>query len=70
VEIIRRAIEAARRNNLVFTDDTAACELIGQPVQLVTGKAPNPKVTMPGDLPLVEALLRNEQRKGASGGNI
>ena len=70
VGIIRRAIEAARRNNLVLTDDTAACELIGQPVQLVTGKAPNPKVTVPGDLPLVEALLRNEQRKGASGGNI
>ena len=70
VEIIRRAIEAARQNNLVFTDDTAACELIGQRVQLVTGRAPNPKVTVPGDLPLVEALLRNEQRKGASGGNI
>src|SRR5208283_3273975 len=35
VEIIRRAISDARRQNLVFTDDTAACELIGQPVQLV-----------------------------------
>ena len=58
VEIIRRAIAAARQKNLVLTDDTAACELIGQPVQLVHGKAPNPKVTVPGDLPFVEALLR------------
>jgi 2-C-methyl-D-erythritol 4-phosphate cytidylyltransferase len=57
VEIIRRAISAARRKNLVFTDDTAACELIGQPVQLVPNEAPNPKITVPGDLPFVKSLL-------------
>ena len=34
VEVIRRAISAARQKNLIFTDDTAACELIGQPVRL------------------------------------
>jgi len=33
--------------------------LIGQPVRLVRGAQPNPKVTVPGDLPLVEMLLRN-----------
>jgi len=43
---------------LIFTDDTAACELIGQPVRLVSSAQPNPKVTVPGDLPLVEALLQ------------
>jgi 2-C-methyl-D-erythritol 4-phosphate cytidylyltransferase len=58
VEIIRRAIFAARQKNLIFTDDTAACELIGQPVQLVSSSAPNPKVTVPGDLPFIETLLR------------
>ncbi|MGH7990960.1 MAG: 2-C-methyl-D-erythritol 4-phosphate cytidylyltransferase, partial [Limisphaerales bacterium] len=57
VEIIRRAISAARRKNLIFTDDTAACELIGQPVQLVPGATPNPKVTVPGDLPFIESLF-------------
>ena len=57
VEVIRRAISAARHEKLIFTDDTAACELIGQPVRLVSGAQPNPKVTVPGDLPLVEALL-------------
>jgi 2-C-methyl-D-erythritol 4-phosphate cytidylyltransferase len=58
LEVIRRAIAAARAQNLVLTDDTAACELIGQPVRLVRGAAPNPKVTVPGDLPFVESLLR------------
>lgn len=59
VEIIRRAISAAREKNLIFTDDTAACELIGQAVQLVQSAAPNPKITVPADLILVEALLKN-----------
>jgi 2-C-methyl-D-erythritol 4-phosphate cytidylyltransferase len=58
VDVIRRAIAAAREKKQVFTDDTAACELIGQPVRLVSSIAPNPKVTVPGDLPIVEALLR------------
>jgi len=59
IEVIRRAIATARQKNLVLTDDTAACELIGQPVRLVRGAAPNPKVTVPGDLPFVESLLKN-----------
>ena len=59
VEVIRRALEEARRRKLVLTDDTAACELIGQPVRLVSFVAPNPKVTVPGDVALVESLLRN-----------
>jgi 2-C-methyl-D-erythritol 4-phosphate cytidylyltransferase len=65
VEVIRRALAAARRRGESFTDDTAACELIGQPVRLISSATPNPKVTVPGDLPLVEALLRNNHRKNA-----
>lgn len=57
-DVIRRAIAAARARKMTFTDDTAACELIGQPVRLVSSIAPNPKVTVPGDLPIVETLLR------------
>jgi 2-C-methyl-D-erythritol 4-phosphate cytidylyltransferase len=63
VEVIRRALEEARRRKLVLTDDTAACELIGQPVRLISFVTPNPKVTVPGDVPFVEALLR----RGLSG---
>jgi 2-C-methyl-D-erythritol 4-phosphate cytidylyltransferase len=58
VEIIRRALAEVRQRGLIFTDDTAACELIGQSVRLVASTTPNPKVTVPGDLPLIEALLR------------
>ena len=60
VEVIRRALAEARRCKLVFTDDTATCELIGQPVRLISRVAPNPKVTVPGDLPFVESLLRHQ----------
>jgi len=58
VTVIRRALAAARAQNLQFTDDTAACELIGQPVRLVAGTAPNPKVTVPADLPFIKSLLQ------------
>ncbi len=58
VEIIRRALAEVRRRGMLVTDDTAACELIGQPVQLVASPQPNPKVTRPEDLPCIEALLR------------
>lgn len=58
VEIIRRALAEVRRQGLRVTDDAAACEVIGQPVRLVVDSAPNPKVTVPGDLSHVENLLR------------
>ncbi len=60
VEIIRRALRAVRERGAQVTDDTAACELIGQPVKLVNVPGPNPKVTFVGDLPYVEMLLRSE----------
>jgi 2-C-methyl-D-erythritol 4-phosphate cytidylyltransferase len=58
VAIIRRALQAVREQSLPVTDDTAACELIGQPVKLVHVPGPNPKVTVPGDVAYVERLLQ------------
>ena len=63
VEIIHRALSEVRQRGLLVTDDTAACELIGQPVRLVVSAEPNPKVTRPEDLPYVEAVLRGQARK-------
>ena len=57
VEVIRRALAEVRRRGMHVTDDTAACELIGQRVKLVFGTQPNPKVTRPEDLAYIEALL-------------
>ena len=59
LDVIRRALKAVKDQNLQVTDDTAACEAIGQPVELVESPAPNPKVTSPSDLPIVELLLRS-----------
>jgi 2-C-methyl-D-erythritol 4-phosphate cytidylyltransferase len=59
VEVIRRALAEVRRQGVSVTDDTAACELIGQPVKLIVGTEPNPKVTRPADLAYIAALLRD-----------
>jgi len=61
VEVIRRALAHIRERKLLVTDDTAACELIGQAVQLVSHTGPNPKVTRPEDVPWVEMLLRERK---------
>jgi 2-C-methyl-D-erythritol 4-phosphate cytidylyltransferase len=61
VEVIRRALMMVRSSGRIVTDDTAACELIGQPVQLVSSPDPNPKVTLPSDLPYIELLLRSKR---------
>jgi 2-C-methyl-D-erythritol 4-phosphate cytidylyltransferase len=59
-EVILRALSVVRERGLAVTDDTAACELIGQPVELVESAEPNPKVTTRADLPLIELLLRSD----------
>lgn len=58
-EVIQRALAMAREKGLTVTDDTAACQLIGQPVKLVTGFGPNPKLTFPEDVPYLEQLLKD-----------
>lgn len=57
LEVIRRALSEVRRRGLTVTDDTAACELIGQKVRLVVDRQPNPKITRPEDLKWIEILL-------------
>jgi 2-C-methyl-D-erythritol 4-phosphate cytidylyltransferase len=53
-------LSEVRRRKLTVTDDTAACELIDQPVQLIVDTEPNPKVTRPEDVGYIELLLREE----------
>lgn len=60
VSVIRRALAAVREKGLIVTDDTAACELIGQKVKLVESSEPNPKLTFAEDIPIIERLLRCE----------
>lgn len=57
-QIIEKALDEVLKKHLIVTDDTAACELIGQPVKLVESTTPNPKATSPADLPYLEVLLK------------
>ena len=56
-EIILAALVKVRDEGLSITDDTAACEALGQSVKLVECDQPNPKATTPADLPYIESLL-------------
>jgi len=60
-EIIRRALGEVQSRGVAVTDDTAACDLIGQSVMLVESATPNPKATSPADIPWLELLLRDQR---------
>ena len=53
-----RAIPAEVMHRIVQAGRMAGSAKNGQPVRLVKSTAPNPKVTVPADLPLIESLLR------------
>ena len=60
VVVIRHALAAIREKGSVVTDDTAACELIGQTVRIVESAEPNPNITLAPDAGYIEWLLRKE----------
>lgn len=59
--VLRKALEQAQAQGRVVTDEAAAVEALGLPVQLVQGRADNIKVTFPEDLAIVAALLQPAQ---------
>ena len=59
-EVILAALAKVRNEGLAITDDTAACEALGQAVKLIECGRPNPKATTPDDLPFIESLLAAE----------
>jgi len=62
VEVIRRALGEVKKQGLILTDDTAACELIRQTVRLVLSSEPNPKLTRKEDVAYLEHLLQEKRR--------
>ena len=56
-DLFQRALEQARRDGFTATDDAALVERLGLPVAVVRGEARNIKITSPGDIRRVEALL-------------
>ena len=60
-DIILTALKKVRDQGITITDDTAACQAIGQQVKLIECNKPNPKATTQADLPFIESLLeRND----------
>lgn len=60
-ELIKAALQNAQEKNLTLTDDCAAVEQLGMRVKLVEGDPKNRKVTVPADLPVMEALWKEMQ---------
>ncbi len=66
-QIFRRSVlaegyAAVRKGGGIVTDDTAAAEAAGYPVQIVTHQASNLKVTNPEDWKLAAACLDSEKK--------
>lgn len=67
---LARALEKAASEGRMGTDDAELVERLGVDVAIVASEAPNPKVTLPGDVAPAEALLqeralRREAEEGA-----
>ena len=60
-ELLRRAYEAALREQFDATDDSALVERLGAPVRLVEGHPRNIKLTRPEDFALAEIMLKSGQ---------
>ena len=58
-EIIVEAHDWGMRQAIEATDDAMLVERIGQPVFLLEGERTNIKITVPEDILLAEALLRD-----------
>jgi 2-C-methyl-D-erythritol 4-phosphate cytidylyltransferase len=56
-EVLKKALEAARRDRFYGTDEAALAERLGIPVTAVAGDPRNIKITTPIDMNIAEALL-------------
>jgi 2-C-methyl-D-erythritol 4-phosphate cytidylyltransferase len=60
---LERALERARRERFVGTDEASLVERLGDvTIAAVEARRANPKVTFPEDLALVERILESEER--------
>lgn len=55
--LLRRALEIARQQDTLVTDEASAVEALGEYPQLVSGRRDNVKVTHPDDLALAAAIM-------------
>lgn len=63
-ELLALASQSPVFRDETFTDEAALFEKLGHPVMIVPNHEPNPKVTHPGDLAVIEALLAAPLARG------
>ncbi len=56
-DVLKKAMDAARRDRFYGTDEAALVERVGLAVTAVAGDPRNIKITTPVDIPIAEALL-------------
>ena len=56
-DVLKKALDAARRDRFAGTDEAALVERVGLAVTAVAGDPRNIKITTPADIPIAEALL-------------
>ncbi len=61
VDILKGALEKAKKDNATITDDCSAVERLGMSVKIVEGDERNIKVTTPMDLKIAALLLEEMQ---------
>jgi 2-C-methyl-D-erythritol 4-phosphate cytidylyltransferase len=66
-DLISRAYAKVQARRVRVTDDAQAVELLGHPIALLENAHPNPKLTTPADLPLVEFLLARDAAPASVG---
>jgi 2-C-methyl-D-erythritol 4-phosphate cytidylyltransferase len=66
-DLISRAYAKVQARRVRVTDDAQAVELLGHPIALLENAHPNPKLTTPADLPLVEFLLARDATPASVG---
>jgi 2-C-methyl-D-erythritol 4-phosphate cytidylyltransferase len=57
-EVLKQALEAARKDRFYGTDEAFLVERLGLPVHTIPGDPLNIKITVPDDIKIAEALLR------------
>lgn len=59
--LIVRALQTAMEQRIPLTDDCSAAEALGMPVYLSPGSTENLKITVPSDLILAEAIIKERE---------
>ena len=64
--LLRRALETARQQQTMVTDEASAVEALGEYPQLVSGRRDNLKITHPDDLALAVAIMSAQEAQAST----